>query len=96
MYNRSILEIDFYQMFSCSLVSLLFHVKNVAGKTGSDYSKQITGIHATENILWCQCLDTSLCTDNYTITNRIYMEYQIQVYVNHDDDLINGILLLNI
>jgi hypothetical protein len=51
MYNRSILEIDFYQMFSCSLVSLLFHVKNVAGKTGSDYSKQITGIHATENIL---------------------------------------------
>jgi hypothetical protein len=37
-----------------------------------------------------------LCTDNYTITNRIYMEYQIQVYVNHDDDLINGILLLNI
>lgn len=37
-------------MFSCLLANLLFHVKNVAGMTGSDYSKQVTSIHATENI----------------------------------------------
>lgn len=70
--------------------------KNVAGMTGSDYSKQVTSIHATENILWYQCLNTILFTDNYTVTICIYVEYQIRVYMYHDDYLINGILLLNI
>jgi hypothetical protein len=95
IYNCSVLEIDFYQMFLCSLASLLFHVKNVARMTGSAHSKQIIDIHVTENILWGQCLDTSLHTDNYTVTGHIYLEYQIQVYVNSNDYVINDTLLLN-